>query len=129
MRVILLLLVAATVLLGETFKLYLKDGSYHAVREYQVQGDRVRYYSTERGEWEEIPLELVDLSKTEHERKVDCRIVKAQLLARKKKRKTRSASKGARLLRFRGPRRVLPGGRQNGGCAGSGLPDHYRQKA
>ena len=70
MRVILLLLLAATVLLGETFKLYLKDGSYHAVREYQVQGDRVRYYSTERGEWEEIPVELVDLSKTEHERKV-----------------------------------------------------------
>ena len=61
---------AATLLLGATFKLYLKDGSYHMVREYQVQGDRVRYYSTERGEWEEIPLELVDLSKTEHERKV-----------------------------------------------------------
>lgn len=55
-------------LLGDTFKLYLKDGTYHAVREYQVQGDRIRYYSTERGEWEEIPTELVDLDKTEHER-------------------------------------------------------------
>ncbi len=68
-RAILLLLLAATLLLGTTFKLYLKDGSYHAVREYQVQGDRVRYYSTERGEWEEIPVELVDLTKTERERK------------------------------------------------------------
>ena len=39
------------------------------VREYQVQQDRIRYYSTERGDWEEIPVELVDLVKTEKERK------------------------------------------------------------
>lgn len=62
-------MVMATLLLAETFKLYLKDGEYHAVREYQVQGDRVRYYSTERGEWEEIPTQLVDLAKTEAARK------------------------------------------------------------
>jgi hypothetical protein len=48
-------------------KLYLKDGNYHVVREYQVQGDRVRYYSVERSDWEEIPLELVDLKRTEAE--------------------------------------------------------------
>ena len=29
-----------------------------------MEGDRVRYFSTERGEWEEIPLTLVDLDKT-----------------------------------------------------------------
>ncbi len=69
MRVILLLLVAALALLGDTFKLYLKDGGYHMVREYQVQGDRIRYYSTERGDWEEMPSELVDLKKTEAEQK------------------------------------------------------------
>jgi ATPase subunit of ABC transporter with duplicated ATPase domains len=68
-RAVLLFLLAATLLLGETFKLYLKDGDYHVVREYQVQGDRVRYYSTERGEWEEIPVALVDLDKTEQQRK------------------------------------------------------------
>ncbi len=51
-----------------TFKLYLSDGSYHAVREYKVQGDRVRYYSVERGDWEEIPTTLVDLKKTESEK-------------------------------------------------------------
>jgi hypothetical protein len=56
-------------LAAETFKLYLKAGDYHMVREYQVIEDRVRYYSTERGEWEEIPKELVDLDKTETERK------------------------------------------------------------
>lgn len=69
MRVVLLLLLSALLLFGDTFKLYLKDGDYHVVREYQVLGDRVRYYSTERGEWEEIPTELVDLDKTERERK------------------------------------------------------------
>jgi hypothetical protein len=69
MRAILLFLLAAILLWGQTFKLYLKDGTYHVVREYQVQGDRIRYYSTERGEWEEIPQELVDLAKTDRERK------------------------------------------------------------
>jgi len=48
-------------------KLYLKDGSYQIAREYKVESDRVRYYSTDRSEWEEIPLELVDLKKTESE--------------------------------------------------------------
>lgn len=48
-------------------RLYLKEGSFHLVREYKVLEDRVRYYSSERGDWEEIPLDLVDLKKTETE--------------------------------------------------------------
>ncbi len=48
-------------------KLYLKDGGYHLVREYQVQTDRVRFYSVERSQWEEIPLDMVDLKRTEAE--------------------------------------------------------------
>jgi hypothetical protein len=48
-------------------KLYLKDGSYQIVREYKVQSDRVRFFTVERGEWEEIPLDLVDLKRTEAE--------------------------------------------------------------
>ena len=51
-----------------TVRLYLKDGTHHSVREFKTEGDRVRYFSTERGEWEEIPLELIDLKKTEAER-------------------------------------------------------------
>jgi hypothetical protein len=66
-RAVVLLLLAAALLFGDTFKLYLKDGDFHMVREYKVEGDRVRYYSTERGDWEEIPVALVDLDKTEHE--------------------------------------------------------------
>ncbi len=48
-------------------KLYLKDGTYHLVREYQVQPDRVHFYSIERSDWEDIPLDLVDLRRTETE--------------------------------------------------------------
>ena len=49
------------------FKLYLKDGTYHLVREYQVQSDRVHFYSVERSQWEDIPLEMVDLKRTRAE--------------------------------------------------------------
>jgi len=50
-------------------KLYLKDGTYQLVREYQVQTDRVRFYSVERSSWEEIPLAMVDLDRTTSEAK------------------------------------------------------------
>jgi hypothetical protein len=69
-RTILLLFLSAVVLLAQApFKLYLKDGGYQLVREYHMLSDRVRYYSTERSAWEEIPVTLVDLTKTEAVRK------------------------------------------------------------
>ncbi len=61
------LLLLALAAWAANIKLYLKDGTFHLVREYQVQPDRVRYYSVERSDWEEIPLELVDLKRTETE--------------------------------------------------------------
>lgn len=60
-------LLLATALFAANIKLYLKDGTYHLVREYKVEGDRVRYYSVERTEWEEIPVALLDLKRTESE--------------------------------------------------------------
>ncbi len=53
--------------LAANLKLYLKDGTYHIVREYKVEDDRVRFYSVERSQWEEIPLALADLARTERE--------------------------------------------------------------
>jgi len=45
-------------------KLVLKDGNYQLVREYKRNGDRVRYFSSERGAWEEIPAAMVDWDAT-----------------------------------------------------------------
>ncbi len=45
-------------------KLVLKDGSFQMVREYEVNGDRVRYYSLDSSQWEEIPENLVDWDAT-----------------------------------------------------------------
>jgi hypothetical protein len=45
-------------------KLMLKDGNFQLVREYKLEGDRVRYYSIEQMDWEEMPAALVDWDST-----------------------------------------------------------------
>jgi hypothetical protein len=50
-------------------KLVMKDGSFQIVSSYQIQGDRVRYYSVERSDWEEIPAAMVDWNATNNAEK------------------------------------------------------------
>lgn len=80
-----LLAFAAGIALAANQRLYLTDGSYHLVREYQVLPDRVRFYSVERSAWEEVPLDLIDLKKTrsvnqsaEEERKQEQKMIDAE---------------------------------------------------
>jgi len=45
-------------------KLVLKDGTFQLVGDYKIEDDRVRFYSLDRSDWEEMPVALVDWDKT-----------------------------------------------------------------
>jgi hypothetical protein len=62
--VLLLSMLAAPRLALANQKLCMKDGTFQIVSSYEVHGDRVRYFSVERAEWEEVPTDLVDFDAT-----------------------------------------------------------------
>lgn len=46
-------------------RLILTDGSFESISRYERHGDRVRYFSTERNGWEELPEAVIDWPATE----------------------------------------------------------------
>jgi hypothetical protein len=62
--ILLLLLSSAFVFADAAKRIILKDGSYQKVTQYEVIGERVHYFSAERGQWEDVPSEMVDWTAT-----------------------------------------------------------------
>ena len=58
------LAVSAQVPQGKVQRLVFRDGSYELVLQYEIKGDRVRYFSYDRRDWEEIPYSDVDWEAT-----------------------------------------------------------------
>lgn len=62
----------------------MKDGSIVVVNSYELKGDRVRYYSVERSEWEEVPAAMIDWDATKKAQEADA-AQQAQLVDKVKK--------------------------------------------
>src|SRR6266404_1785540 len=60
-------------------KLVLKDGTFQLAREYKRNGERVRYFSAERGDWEELPAAMIDWEATTKAEAADAKEAEALL--------------------------------------------------
>lgn len=91
----LVLLLLGSLALADTEKrIFMKDGSYQKVTQYEVQGDRVHYYSAERYQWEDVPSNLVDWTAT-HKFEQDQQKIAAQAAAQAAQEKADAAKQAA----------------------------------
>ncbi len=87
------LLFCASFLQAQRLALYLTDGTSMNVREFEVGEERVRYFSLDRSQWEEVPLELVDLKRTQEQNR---RVQAAAAVREEENRRERVAERRAR---------------------------------
>ena len=78
---------------AENVKLFMTDGTDQLVREYHVEGDRIRFYSIDRDDWEEVPASLVDLAKTKAEIKARADAIHAEAAAEDAENKAERAAR------------------------------------
>lgn len=81
----------ATPVPSRGIKLMLKDGSFELVREYHIDGDRVRYYNLDSSQWEQMPAALVDWDATKKAEAQDAQRESAILAQAHKQEDERSA--------------------------------------
>jgi hypothetical protein len=86
-------------------KLMLKDGTFQLVKSYQLEGDRVRFYSIDQSDWEEIPAALVDWDATKKEEATEAK-TDSEILA--KASKIEAARRAAPTLDVDASLEVLP---------------------
>jgi len=82
----------ATPVPSRGIKLMLKDGSFELVREYHIEGDRVRYYNLDSSQWEQMPAALVDWDATKKAEAQDAQRESAILARVQKQEGERTAS-------------------------------------
>ncbi len=85
---------------AQRIALYLIDGGKIVIREYKSEGDRIRYFSVERGQWEEIPKDLVDIERT---REVNKRMQEAARARKEETERERRAERRAQTELHRVP--------------------------
>ena len=108
-------------------RLILKDGSYQLATKWEIQRDRVHFYSAERYDWEDVPYNLVDWDATNKFNKENPRGVNPNLSADAIKQA--DAEEKAEREKEEAARPLIAPGLRLPDTGGVFLLDHYRGQA
>jgi len=107
-------------------RLVLKDGSYQIADKWEIQGERVHFYSSERYDWEDIPKSLVDWDATEKFNKQNPRGVNPNVSSEEVQRV--DAEEQAERAKEEAARPLVAPGLRLPDSGGVFLLDHYRDQ-